>query len=255
MNIHHWKQLIRFENSQNFTTSFPGDWYALQIIDENNFLNVILKPLNEDHFYLFEEQKGAILCFQRHLIEEDAKEYALDILNLFNLTPGNTINLSGEEKEKFSLSLSLLKKELDDSDNNYILIKTILKVVLLELIKFQRAGFINYELNQKRVYSFLNLMEQHYKTHQNATYYANRLNISEKRLNQILKEKLGKTAKQIIQQRLLTEIKRMLQTDELTVKEIAFQLHFQSLSNFTRFFKRHAGITPSDYKKQYPDIQ
>lgn len=55
-----------------------------------------------------------------------------------------------------------------------------------------------------------------------AEYYTTEMRISEKRLNQTLKEKLNITAKQIIRQRLITEAKRQLVRSEIIIKELAF---------------------------------
>jgi len=93
-------------------------------------------------------------------------------------------------------------------------------------------------------------METNFIKETNTDYYANQIGISSKRLNQILKEKLNLTAKQIIQQRQITESKRELVKGEITTKELAFHLGFDSLSSFSRFFKKKVGISPSDFKTQ-----
>ncbi|UZR98251.1 helix-turn-helix domain-containing protein [Chondrinema litorale] len=248
--LHNWKNDILINKIEDLPETLPGDWFALYFEEEKDKLTkVYLKPLNEDYQHFFPKENGVVLTFKRNLIEEDDKEYALDVLNLFNLTPNNCLNISSEFQERFVHVKMLLLIEFADADNSDILIKSMLKVLLLLLIKLQHKGFINYELNQKRVYMFLQLMEIHYATHNWADFYAKRMGISEKRLNQILKEKLNKTAKQIIQQRQLTEIKRMLQTDAYSIKEIAYKLSFQSLSDFSRFFKRHTGLSPSQFKQ------
>ena len=92
-------------------------------------------------------------------------------------------------------------------------------------------------------------METHYLQETESIFYATKLGISEKRLNQILKEKLQRTAKQIIQQRQITEAKRLLIRSEATIQEIGFQLGFNSLSSFSRFFKNQVGESPSTYKE------
>ncbi|WP_291965298.1 helix-turn-helix domain-containing protein [Maribacter sp.] len=88
------------------------------------------------------------------------------------------------------------------------------------------------------------------KYESNAEYYANQLGISAKRLNQVLQEKLNPTAKQVIQQRQITEAKRKLIRSEITTKELAFDLGFESISSFFRFFKRNVGVSPTAFKAQ-----
>ncbi|MEP2237673.1 MAG: helix-turn-helix domain-containing protein [Maribacter sp.] len=69
-----------------------------------------------------------------------------------------------------------------------------------------------------------------------------------KYLNQVRQDKLGLTAKQIIQQRQITEAKRKLIKSEITTKELAFELGFESISSFSRFFKKNVGVSPTQFK-------
>ncbi len=228
----------------------PNEYFALYFKrDQTHFDQIFLKPLNEYFFQNISGEDGIILSFSREYIEEYDPEYALDVLNLFNLTPDKTLTLNQSINNKLASTLNLLEIEYNEKSNNLLIIKTVLKVLLLQLIHYQNTGFIAYEANNKRSYFFLHLMEKHYKTETNAKYYAAQLGISEKRLNQILKSKLNKTAKQIIQQRQIVEIRRMLTTKKYTIKEIAFDLSFTSVSNFIRFFKRNTGMTPSEFRK------
>ena len=121
----------------------------------------------------------------------------------------------------------------------------------LFLIRFQNDGFLKQDLNQKRVFQFLELMETSFLTEITTDYYAEQIGISSKRLNQILKEKLNRTAKQIIQQRQITEAKRRLVKGEINTKELAFYLGFDSLSSFSRFFKKNVGVSPSVFKEEH----
>ena len=130
------------------------------------------------------------------------------------------------------------------------MLKTLLKVLLLHLIRYQNDGFLEQDLNQKRVFQFLELMETHFLNETNPKFYAHEIGIGLKRLNQILKEKLNLTAKQVIQQRQITEAKRKLVRSEVSTKELAFELGFGSLSSFSRFFKKKVGVNPSVYKRQ-----
>ena len=51
---------------------------------------------------------------------------------------------------------------------------------------------ISPDINEKRIYQFLLLLENHYTTGRSVKFYADKLSLSPKRLNQILKQKLGK---------------------------------------------------------------
>ncbi|SIQ58810.1 AraC family transcriptional regulator [Maribacter ulvicola] len=144
--------------------------------------------------------------------------------------------------------IELLKDEYYSDTVSYIMLKTLLKVLLLHLIRFQNDELLPQDIHQKRVFQFLELMEVNFLTETNADYYANELGISTKRLNQVLQDKLSLTAKQVIQQRQITEAKRKLIKSEVTTKELAFELGFESISSFSRFFKKNVGVSPTQFK-------
>lgn len=216
----------------------------------NNSLAIHFKPLNEEFKNeVFQAKEGVLVNFERDLIDEDDIEYALDVMSLFNKYPQFILTNENEVKQIQNV-LSLLKKEFFSDSASYIMLKTLLKVLLLHLIRYQNNGFLEQDLNQKRVFQFLELMEINFLTETNTDFYANKIGISMKRLNQILKEKLNLTAKQIIGQRQITEAKRRLVKSEITTKELAFVLGFDSISSFSRFFKKNVGVSPSAYRMQ-----
>ncbi|EDM43990.1 hypothetical protein SCB49_10382 [unidentified eubacterium SCB49] len=210
-------------------------------------LTIYFKPLNEVFNADVFTHQGILLNFERELIDEDDVEYALDVFSLFNKYP------KFELTERLKVAqvqnvFQLLKDEFYSNELSYIMLKTLLKVLLLHLIRFQNHSFLEQDLSQKRVFQFLELMEIHFLEHTNASFYADEIGISMKRLNQILKEKLNLTAKQIIQQRQITEAKRILVRSDITTKELAFKLGFDSISSFSRFFKKHVGDSPSAFR-------
>ncbi|GAA4271199.1 AraC family transcriptional regulator [Aquimarina gracilis] len=68
-------------------------------------------------------------------------------------------------------------------------------------------------------------------------------------LTTTVKQITGKTAKDIIQQRVFLESKTMLSFTSLDIAEIAFQLNFQEPTHFTRFFKKYSGVTPNKFRQ------
>jgi AraC-like DNA-binding protein len=78
--------------------------------------------------------------------------------------------------------------------------------------------------------------------------YADFMHISPKHLEKTIKETLGLTPKDLIQDRLLMEAKFLLKQTEKSISEIAYELKFEDPSYFSRFFKRHILVTPQDYR-------
>lgn len=252
MNLNTWKTKIKIDlNFDTKTELLSGNSMGIyfEFYSVNNII-VHFKPLNE----LFKNSvytgnSGVLLNFERDLIDEDDIEYALDVMSLFNKYPQLNIK-SEKEVAQVKKLIEMLKDEYFGENESYIMLKTLLKVLLLHLIRFQNNELLPQDIHQKRVFQFLELMEINFLNETNAEYYANQLGISTKRLNQVLQEKLNLTAKQVIQQRQITEAKRKLIRSEITTKELAFDLGFESISSFSRFFKKNVGVSPTAFKAQ-----
>jgi len=97
--------------------------------------------------------------------------------------------------------------------------------------------------------NFQQLINKHYRTIKLPKEYAELLYITPNHLNALCQDLLGKTAGELIRERVLLEAKRMLTNADLSVTQIAYELNFQDNSYFNRFFKKYTGITPDDFRK------
>lgn len=145
----------------------------------------------------------------------------------------------------------MIKKEYYSSTGTNLILKALIKVYLLNLIRFNRQYFLEQDVNQKRVYQFIILLDQYYKLQRKSAFYAEGMGITSKRLNQILKIKMKRSITQLIHERLILEAKRMLVSSDKTIKEIAFDLHFDDPAYFSRFFKKHTQFSPENFKQNH----
>lgn len=97
------------------------------------------------------------------------------------------------------------------------------------------------------------LIEEKYNSHWRAGDYAQELNMSVTNLNTLCKQHFSKTTEVLIQERVLLEIKRLLVYSNSAVKEICYTLNFEDPAYFIRFFKKHTGLTPMEYRKSVSD--
>lgn len=100
------------------------------------------------------------------------------------------------------------------------------------------------------VRDFKALVGAHYKSEHSAAYYADQLDVTPDHLNRTIKGKIGKTAKEYIQARIITEAKRLLFFSGLSAKEIGHELGFSEPANFSAFFKKCEGLSPSAFKRK-----
>jgi len=99
--------------------------------------------------------------------------------------------------------------------------------------------------------NFKKLVEENYRHIKLPGEYAARLHVTPNYLNALCKDLLGKTAGEILRERIVLEVKRLLVNTEMTIAEIANHLNFEDRSNFTKFFKRIAGITPEAFRSKH----
>lgn len=96
---------------------------------------------------------------------------------------------------------------------------------------------------------FRKLVKQHFIEWNSVTDYANQLSVTAGHLNDVVKSNTGKTAKLLIQEQMILEAKRLLYHAPYSIKEIAVQLKFEDPSYFNRFFKKHTGVTPVEFRQ------
>lgn len=98
---------------------------------------------------------------------------------------------------------------------------------------------------------FTMLVETHYLRFEAIGEYAEALCVSERQLNDAVKRALGRTASQLVQERVLLEAKRWLSNTETGIAEIAFRLNIEDPAYFARFFKKQTGLTPGDFRRKH----
>ncbi|WP_163717348.1 AraC family transcriptional regulator [Mangrovibacterium lignilyticum] len=98
------------------------------------------------------------------------------------------------------------------------------------------------------VKKFYHLVEENNHKNLSLKEYAALLAVTPNHLTQTVKILTGKTSSQIIKAKQILEIKRLLVHTNLSVAEIAHQLHFEDQSYFTKFFKRESGFSPLQYR-------
>jgi AraC family transcriptional activator of pobA len=194
-------------------------------------------------------KNGELISFKRSMLAEEDKDFLLDLFRIFNVQGEfSCLRLDEDSARELGDIYNIMLAEYAKA-NNFDMMKALLKVLLLKLISVKELEFPGHDIHQKRVYDFLMLLESNFQTVTNIDFYAGKLGISSKRLNQILKEKLDKTGTQIIHDRIILEAKRRIIHTEVTIKEIAYDLGFSDRPYFSRFFKKQTGQTPEAFQK------
>ncbi|GAB5563092.1 MAG: AraC family transcriptional regulator [Winogradskyella sp.] len=108
-------------------------------------------------------------------------------------------------------------------------------------------------LYNKVVVEFKTLLNTYYKNDTNELpsvhHFAEQMNLSSNYFGDLIKHHTGKTASEVIQEKIVSEAKQRLQNTNKTIAEIGYTLGFEYPTYFSRLFKKHTGKTPSQYRK------
>lgn len=137
--------------------------------------------------------------------------------------------------------------ELNKTPDEYqsIIARSCLRILLAEIAR--RIPDMNSSTNKLAI-RFFNEVEKHFERLYNVNDYLPLLAVQEKTLSQAIRIAIGMTPKTYIDTRRMLEAKRLLAYSNMTIKGIAFALGFEEATNFNKFFRKHAKITPNSFR-------
>ncbi|MFB9055624.1 AraC family transcriptional regulator [Mariniflexile ostreae] len=202
-----------------------------------------------------EMSTGFAMTFSNQFLVENSISLSfIDGLNLFQ-NYGQSPPLVPEANQFdtiYNFAANIFELFNSDAVMKYLSIGAFLKLLLIECNNVCTINPIYFDLNtpsNNLIKAFKNAVDHNYRKEHSTTYYANELHITPDHLNRIVKEKIGKTAKEYIQARITTEAKRLLYFTDEPSKEIAYELGFSEPANFSAFFKKQTTLSPSKFKK------
>lgn len=149
--------------------------------------------------------------------------------------------------------LQVLEKEFSIKIDNFkeLILTPLLQAMILKLSRERLSQRLPLEHKDKSLYmKFKQLsLDHNYAVHVND--YAKMLDVSSKTLTNMLNKYLGKSTKKYLDEHLILQIKRLLLNDNLTIEKVSDKLCFDEPTNMVKFFKRHEGITPSEFTKRH----
>lgn len=166
----------------------------------------------------------------------------------------NLCHISAARFERIRNILDSIFREYSDRQERYLdVVKANLDIFLIEVLRSRKNSDDPSErtnlYSQERLEKLLALVEEFIATHKQVGQYADMLHISPYQVNAICKELLGKTCSEVITDQIVLESKRQLLATSKQVNEIAFDLGYEDVSYFIRFFKKHTGFTPEVFRK------
>lgn len=96
---------------------------------------------------------------------------------------------------------------------------------------------------------FISLVNTYSKTERNVSFYADKLCLTPRYLNTVIRQANQQTVMDWINQSIILEAKVLLKHSNRLVYQISDELNFPNPSFFSKFFKRMTGMTPQEYQK------
>lgn len=192
----------------------------------------------------------------KFLLQIGIQQYESDMLSFILANSHKIINLT--EVESFTLlklieDLKQKNQTVEEHPYGDNILQYSFRIFLYEMAAIAKKYNIvnNSKISRKQylVMKFGNLLNLHYKEERSVKYYANLLAITPKYLTEIVHEVTGKPAGELIDEKVMQESKFLLSNPSFTIGQIADTLHFSDQSFFRKFFKRHLGISPSEYRE------
>ncbi|UMB52991.1 helix-turn-helix domain-containing protein [Lutibacter sp. A64] len=186
------------------------------------------------------------------IIDHDSEISCKGIL-FFGASQLPILKLLNKDIEPFETLFKVFKHEMDSNDKLQLeMLQMLLKRLLILCTRIYKeqhnySALTNASSDIVREYNFL--VEMHFKTKHSVAEYAEILNKSPKTLSNLFSKLETKTPLQFIQDRIMLETRRLLRYTDNSIKEIAYQVGYEDIQSFSRFFKKNEGISPSEYKK------
>ncbi|GIU23571.1 helix-turn-helix transcriptional regulator [Shewanella sp. MBTL60-007] len=172
-----------------------------------------------------------------------------------SLSCASVLRLESQQSQNCHSMINLISDAIAEQRADSIEVKLLFSAVVLKLAQLRSSQQKMADGEHRQRFSeFLGLVEQKFHFEREAKRYAEQMHLSYKALNQLCKCCSGRTAKQIIDFRLNLEIMRKLRMQGDCVQSIAFELGFDDITNFVRYFKRLNGQTPSCYRAAHNAI-
>lgn len=171
--------------------------------------------------------------------------------------PSSKLRLPDELYMRILQILRNIKTEIDTYKQNdvYVLRALLYEVLMLLDREYKKVNMeeetTSKEVGNIHINKFMKLVESHLTEQHSVQYYADKLCITPNYLNEIVTSTKGISAKQYIRNKVMDEAKRLLTYTDFPISDIAFELHFSTVSYFIRSFRQHTGETPLLYRKTH----
>lgn len=163
------------------------------------------------------------------------------------------ISLTVEDEKKLHLLYQVFFSEMESEKDHLqmemlqMLLKRLL-IICTRLYKKQENYSVLNTQSQDLVREFNFLVEKNFRELHTVNEYAELLHKSPKTLSNHFRRFSPNTPLQTIQNRILLEARRLLRYTDNGIKEVAYDLGFEDIHSFSRFFRKKMDVSPTYFR-------
>ena len=201
--------------------------------------------------------KFTALVFHPDLLNHTSLGRQINRYEFFGYSSTEALHLSAQEVEVFQGVIAMIEQELHRAIDKHTreLIVSNIELLLNYCLRFYDRQFITREeINHGVVIKFLTLLDEYmndkakYEGLPTVAYFADKCCLSNGYFGTLVKTETGRTAKDLINDRVLAKAKELLQSETITIMEVSQRIGFEYPQHFVRFFKSLTGKTPSQWR-------
>ncbi len=191
---------------------------------------------------------------QDFLLHSGLHKKNIDAFDFFSSQAEPVMKLDEKNTEVLVQLFSVLLKKTASKDDSFFKEEFIyysfsaLIFEVASLFRLSNTAHLKITRKEDLAIRFMKLLPLHFKQERSLQYYANLLYLSPKYLTQTIKQITGKTAGEFIDEMVTMEAKVLLNDFSKSIGQVAGELSFSDQFYFSKFFKKHAGVNPSNYR-------
>jgi AraC-like DNA-binding protein len=195
-----------------------------------------------------DDLRGWVINYQNEFIPDSKLNFYSNFFTTTNIPIGADGCLM-----RFVSLCQIINHEYQEENPDFQTIRY-LTAALISMIEAERKRIIPIEKSVKASQidtfnNFLKIVEQNFRRDEGTSFYADKMNMSERNLNIICKNNFQKSVSEIIETRKLIEAKNLLIHSEKSVSEIGYDLGYNEKSYFTRVFHNKLSVTPTQFRE------
>ena len=242
-------QLIHFTGGKG---SHQVDFRSYQI---RRGTLIVAQPKQVQQFHLNPSLKGRLLLMDPVFLDASRQNETAPSLDMTGWPAW--LELPAWLDEDVMRAFDIVARETSGYQGDALTARFLQHIILALLLEIQRFALEARPGNNQHPSHLSNVMrllkgevETNFHRERSVRFYARRLGYSEKTLTRACIASQGRTAKELIDERVALEAKRLLAHSRSSSVEIGCQLGFSEATNFVKFFKRVTRVTPSTFRSQ-----